>query len=412
MSDTLLASLASTLRPSTQEAARSLGEPEQAVSRGFELATAAVYEGLTRQTNDPDKLRQVIDSASKTPAALVSEAVDAGQLANPNSPIIAGGKRFVSALFGNTENAVLATVSRESGLRTGVASTVLAVAAQSVLSFLGTRVREEGLTATALSDLLHSSAAGFRNSLPLGFDAAITTPSVKVSEPSPVMAQVVEEDPVVFQTERKERSLLPWLLLALAFLALAFLLLGLLWYALVPHRPSVTKAPVPSAPVAETPTSTAPALGNLVPRQLVDGTTLNIPEHGVEGSLLAFIQDSSRTAGKTTWFDFDRLLFATGSATLEPQSEEQLHNIAAILKAYSSVHLKIGGYTDTVGSAAANLKLSQDRATNVMHKLVNLGISPGRLSAQGYGDEHAVGDNSTDAGRALNRRISMLVTQK
>jgi outer membrane protein OmpA-like peptidoglycan-associated protein len=139
---------------------------------------------------------------------------------------------------------------------------------------------------------------------------------------------------------------------------------------------------------------------------------LNLPARGVEGRLLALIEDRGLKPNKTTWFDFDRLLFATGSATLEPQSEEQLHNIAAILKAYSSVHLKIGGYTDTVGSAAANLKLSQDRATNVMHELVNLGISSGRLSAQGYGDEHAVGDNSTDAGRALNRRISMLVTQK
>jgi K(+)-stimulated pyrophosphate-energized sodium pump len=153
-------------------------------------------------------------------------------------------------------------------------------------------------------------------------------------------------------------------------------------------------------------------LGSFVPRQLVDGTMLNIPERGVEGRLLAFIQDRSQKPNRTSWFDFDRLLFATGSATLEPQSSEQLHNIAAILKAYPATHLTIGGYTDNTGDAAQNLKLSQDRADNVTAELVKLGVASDRLLAKGYGEDHPVGDNATEAGRAQNRRISMLVTQK
>ena len=148
MPDTLLASLASMLKPSTLEAARSLGEPEQAVSRGFELATAAVFEGFLNRktTSDPDLLRQVIDLASKTPANIVSTAVSGGQLTNPNSALITGGKRFLSTLFGNKQDA-LASLGRESGLRSGATAAVMAVAAQSVLSFLGTRIRDEGMTA-------------------------------------------------------------------------------------------------------------------------------------------------------------------------------------------------------------------------------------------------------------------------
>jgi K(+)-stimulated pyrophosphate-energized sodium pump len=169
--------------------------------------------------------------------------------------------------------------------------------------------------------------------------------------------------------------------------------------------------PTPAAPIATVAPAT-PDLGSFVPRQLVDGTMLNIPEHGVEGKLLAFIQDPLQKPNKTSWFDFDRLLFATGSATLEPQSSEQLHNIAAILKAYPAIHLTIGGYTDNTGDAAQNLKLSQDRADNVTAELVRLGVTQDRLLAKGYGEEHAVGDNATEAGRAQNRRISMLVTQK
>ena len=76
------------------------------------------------------------------------------------------------------------------------------------------------------------------------------------------------------------------------------------------------------------------------------------------------------------------------------------------------VHMRIGGYTDNTGSADANVKLSNDRANNVMAELVRMGISQDRLEAKGYGADHPVADNSTEEGRAQNRRISMLVTQK
>ena len=112
------------------------------------------------------------------------------------------------------------------------------------------------------------------------------------------------------------------------------------------------------------------------------------------------------------WFDFDRLLFATDSATLQPQSTEQLNNVALILKACPAVRMTIGGYTDNTGDPAHNQTLSQDRANSVVTQLQTMGIAPDRLVARGYGDTHPVGDNSTPDGRALNRRISMLVIQK
>ena len=65
-----------------------------------------------------------------------------------------------------------------------------------------------------------------------------------------------------------------------------------------------------------------------------------------------------------------------------------------------------------MGSAANNLALSQERADNVMGQLVSMGVDASRLTAEGYGEQHPVADNSTETGRASNRRISMLVTQK
>ena len=154
------------------------------------------------------------------------------------------------------------------------------------------------------------------------------------------------------------------------------------------------------------------ALGKFFSKKLPNGIELNIPELGVENKLITFIEDTKRPVDDKTWFSFDRLTFETGKATLKPESQEQLKNIAEILKAYPKVTLKIGGYTDNTGDPQANLKLSQQRADTVMADLVKLGVNASRLKAEGYGKEHPVADNSTEEGRAKNRRIDMRVTSK
>ncbi|WP_375444042.1 OmpA family protein [uncultured Fibrella sp.] len=153
-------------------------------------------------------------------------------------------------------------------------------------------------------------------------------------------------------------------------------------------------------------------LGAFGARKLPDGVELNIPANGIENKLIAFIEDQSKVVDKTTWFNFDRLLYETGSAKLKPESREQLQNIAAILKAYPAVNLKVGGYTDNTGNAAANKKLSQSRAEAAVTELVRLGVNQSRLEAEGYGQEHPVASNKTEEGRAQNRRTAVRVTKK
>ncbi len=179
MPNTLLSSLSSTLNLSTrEEIARTLGESEPAVSRGFELATAAIFDGLNRLTGQPDAMRQVIDMAFKGPADIGS-AVIAGQLASPTSPLISSGKKFLTVVLGRGQDAALNAVSRESRLRATSAVTLLAVAGQSVLSFIGTRVRAEAMTATSLAAFLQSEGARVREFLPAGFYEAPATPPIQ-----------------------------------------------------------------------------------------------------------------------------------------------------------------------------------------------------------------------------------------
>lgn len=156
----------------------------------------------------------------------------------------------------------------------------------------------------------------------------------------------------------------------------------------------------------------ARALGHMVERLLPGGAHVRFPERGVEGALLGFVSDPARQVDRETWFDFDRLVFVTGSAAIRPDSQEQLAAVAEILRAFPRVKLKVGGYTDNVGDPALNQRLSEERAANVRGALLNLGVAPDRLAAEGYGERFPVGDNATAEGRARNRRISMRVTEK
>ncbi|TAE21119.1 MAG: OmpA family protein [Candidatus Kapaibacterium sp.] len=153
-------------------------------------------------------------------------------------------------------------------------------------------------------------------------------------------------------------------------------------------------------------------LGKFFSRKLSTGVELNIPENGIENKLVTFIEDKDKPLDKTTWFDFDRLLFDTGKSTLQAVSEEQLSNIAEIMKAYPQVELKLGGYTDNKGNPATNKALSQKRAEMVMDMLVKKGVEAKRLSAEGFGQEFPVANNDTEEGRQQNRRVSARITKK
>ncbi len=155
-----------------------------------------------------------------------------------------------------------------------------------------------------------------------------------------------------------------------------------------------------------------PDLGASKDTVLPGDVKLSLPELGIENKLLGFVTDASKAIDKTTWFDFDRILFDSGKNTLRVESNEQISNIAAILKAYPNVKLKIGGYTDNQGPAEINKTLSGERAKAVVDAIVALGVDAARLSSEGYGDQNPVADNATEEGRQKNRRVSARVTEK
>ena len=93
---------------------------------------------------------------------------------------------------------------------------------------------------------------------------------------------------------------------------------------------------------------------------------------------------------------------------MPPESDAALSEIVKLLKDNPGWKIRVEGYTDNVGSASFNEGLSEKRATSVMNWLADHGVDRSRLMAKGYGQSHPLGDNSTDDGRAKNRRVDLV----
>ncbi|WP_207495979.1 OmpA family protein [Aridibaculum aurantiacum] len=103
------------------------------------------------------------------------------------------------------------------------------------------------------------------------------------------------------------------------------------------------------------------------------------------------------------------ILFETNSAKLEPISMIEINKLLQLMNENPTLKVQINGYTDNVGKPADNLKLSEARAKSVVDYLVSKGIDAKRLSYKGFGETKPVADNTTEAGRARNRRTEFVI---
>ena len=100
--------------------------------------------------------------------------------------------------------------------------------------------------------------------------------------------------------------------------------------------------------------------------------------------------------------------FDTAKATLRPDAQPIIAEVNKLLVADPSLKLSIEGHTDNTGSAATNRELATARARSVLGALVGLGVDSSRLASQGFGPDKPLADNSTDEGRAKNRRVELV----
>ena len=103
------------------------------------------------------------------------------------------------------------------------------------------------------------------------------------------------------------------------------------------------------------------------------------------------------------------VVFATGQATILPGAQAQLNQVADALKTQAEHHFVVEGHTDNQGTDAINNELSTRRANAVRDYLVVRGVASEAITAQGFGSTRPVGDNKNPEGRAMNRRVEIIV---
>jgi outer membrane protein OmpA-like peptidoglycan-associated protein len=310
------------------------------------------------------------------------------------------GGGILDMLLGNKTSGIVDLIAGMAGLKSSSSSSILKMAAPFLLGLIGKQIKGKGVG--ALTDLLMGQKSSVASALPSGVGSLLGLSSLSNMKAPEVSAP----------SGGGGMGWLKWLLPLL-------LLLGLGWWMM---KNNAAKKAAEAAAAAEAKlkmeadsiaAAAAKAAASMFDKTLSSGFKLvGAAPSGIESQLVGFVEDASKVVDKTTWFNFDRLLFDSAKSTLQPSSQEQLVNIAEILKAFPKVNIKIGGYTDNVGDDKANMKLSADRANTVMNELIKLGIDKKRLEAEGYGEQHPVASNDTEEGRQQNRRIAVRVTQK
>ncbi len=375
------------------QVASGLGESEGGIAKALGGLAPTILAGILNKSGDSNAMGGIFSALSNFDSGILGNLgslVGGGNLAHNDPKDIAG--QFLGSIFGSKVPAITNAISSFSGVKSSSTSSLLGLVGPLLMGVLSKKINTGGLNVSGLMNMLSGEKSSIMGALPTGLGSVLgladmgNIGNVKVPEVS----------------SGGNKWLLPLMLLV-------GLGGGIMYYMknCTAVKPEVAKVeiPAPAAPVVAKPT--------VFEETLPGGFKLNGALTGIESQLVGFIKDAARPVDKTTWFNFDHLNFKTGSADLDMDySKQQLTNIYEVLKAYPSVKLKVGGYTDNVGKEASNMALSAKRATTVVAELVKMGIEKARLEGEGYGSQHPVASNDTEEGRAQNRRIGVRVTAK
>lgn len=400
-------------------AASALGENEASIQKAVSGAVPSVLTGLLSKADSADGIQSILNVAKS--------AGSSGILGNLGGFFNSGNSGFssiissVSNLLGDKLGGIANLISGFAGIKQSSASSLLNLVTPAALGVLGKHASDTNMSASGFASFLSSQKDSILGAIPSGLNIAgalglgsLSGIGSKLSSffsgtETPHVSHAAHAESHAAHDNRKPNWLIPALLAVAAFVLVLYIFKGCGGdhgaATEVKHETTEVKHEEPKVePVA------APARESLKVK-LPDGTELDAFKGGIEDQLVAYL-NSNEGVSKEKWFDFDDLNFETGSATITAASLKQVQNIAAILKAFPKVKIKIGGYTDNTGDSTANVKLSQSRADAVSAKLKELGSEKQLDGSEGYGPTHFVAPNDTEENKKKNRRISINVRQK
>lgn len=400
------------------QASSLLGESEEAVGKAISAAIPTVLGGILTRIDDPEALGGLLEQFKSMASGNISDQLG-GLLSESDNEELKASRSILDGSFSGRQDDFSDLISKLSGVKLSSASGILALVGSLIGKVLGNKAANEGMDAAGLATIIADQKGNILSGLPAGAGALLGFSDLpKIAMPTVVdpneakPADTVEQKPVV--VERPAGS--NWMVPAVGAAVVA----GVIWWF---TRPAVAATPEPNKPPVSTETSEPkPAKSTENPThqtttgpaefELPDGTKMKTARNSIEGELLAFLSDESKPVDETTWFNFRDLKFDSGKSTLKAGTYDEIVRLAAILKAYPQVNLKIGGYTDNTGDPEQNRTLSADRAKSVLVALAAFGVAAERLESEGYGPDFPVASNDTEEGRAKNRRIAIRVTAK
>ena len=370
-----------------QKAASFVGESESGTQKATNGIVPTLLAGLANQASasgGAEKLSRILDTGKYDGSALnnLSSLFSGGET---TQKAVTQGKDILSSLFGNKTEGLIDQIARFAGLRTGSASSLLALVLPLILNLLGRQRATIGQSPSALASLLGEQKGFLSGLLPAGIGSLMGWTGYEAARPRETIASVEPK-------RERENWFVPLLVLS------GIVLAGLAWLL---SRPS----PVREIPVAERPAA------RMTDLSLPGGMKVSVPEGSLNFNLNQWLAASTDTTVPKR-FVFDHLNFETGSTKLTQDSIPTVNSLVAILKAYPVVVVRLEGHTDNTGDAAANKKLSLDRAVAVKEIMITGGIADARIGTDGYGEEKPIASNDSEEGRAKNRRTELVVEKR
>jgi outer membrane protein OmpA-like peptidoglycan-associated protein len=323
--------------------------------------------------------------------------------------------------LGDKFSGIVTALSSFAGIKSSSVSSLLSMAAPMAAGTLGKHAVENNLDAGGLASMLSSQKSSIMNMLPGGLSSIAGMLGLgKASEAISSMAGGVKDKAAAVSNysddTRSSGGGMGWLKWLLPLLIAG----GLGWWFLLGGKNGCSSKPAADrdTTVVSNPPDTAGGTTITAPEsfkvKLPDGTELNAMKGGIEDKLVAFLGTEWMKLGedslKKIWFDFDNLNFKTSSAEITAESQQQVNNMVAILKAFPNAKLKIGGYTDKVGNEANNKKLSASRANAVKAALDKAGVGAQVIGAEGYGSEFAkYPADAPESDRVKDRHVSVSI---
>lgn len=423
-----------------------LGEDQNAITKVAQGAIPTVLSGLLGSDKNQHASISGLMGQAANNSNLIGDLLGGISGSNQNSSGFMDS--IISGIFGDKASGILNILTNLGGFKNANSSkSILGMVGGLISSFFGKKMMSDGLNFSSLLNLIGGEKESIMKAAPAGIGDMLGISNAPWQKISDVANNIKESaggaisgaanatSNAVEEGIEGAKSGMKWLwpLLLLALLGFG------IWFFLKGCNKDETNAVAETsmnsdADTKETESEATPVTkatgslnadgdwivvkGDSMTIKLDNGMILNTFKGSGVDRLYNFITDASAVPDKQkaeNWFNFEDILFESGSSKLKPGFNQQVENTVAILNAFPNVKVKLGGYTDNTGDSLGNMKLSEQRAKMVYNTLISKGANKASFADkayEGYGSQYPVADNATKEGQAQNRRIAIVVENK